>query len=78
MNYSQSVTCVISDDEIIHMDKQTPLSIQIRNKLNEKGIKFKDDGKISSIINEIPIPIGELRKWYDIEKRATYYKQIFI
>lgn len=65
----------ISDSEIINLNRTVPISVQVRQLLNNNGFKFEDDGKISSIINEDPKPLGKFTCWYDIESCTTHYRQ---
>ena len=69
------VSCEISDRELQAFDRGIPIFWQIRSRLNKAGFKFKDDRKISSILNEKPEPLGVLVHWYDVAKGITYFKQ---
>ena len=70
------VTCEITYQEIMDMTPPVPYAVQIRQRLNRAGFKFRDDRMFSSIINESPEPLGTMSSWEDVETRSTYYRQI--
>lgn len=70
------LTAEISDDEFLSLEGAVPLEIQIRQKLNKQGIKFKDDGRASAAINCSPEPLGTLTAWKDHDKRRTFFRQV--
>lgn len=53
-----------------------PINVQIRILLNANGFKFEDDGKLSSITNLNPKPLGELIVCRDFTSMYIHYKQI--
>jgi len=69
----------IDDDELYSsyssISISLPSEVQLRNLLNSKGMKFKDDGKPSSIINRNPIPLGVVKVDRDYKTMSTHYKQ---
>ena len=52
-----------------------PVTVQLRQKLNNAGFKFADDGELSVATNVKPEPLGEFSSWYDISSQTTHYKQ---
>jgi len=52
-----------------------PMEVELRMELNKQGIKFKDDGKVSAIINKSPEPLGVLRINRDYKAMSTVYEQ---
>jgi hypothetical protein len=66
---------VVYDYEICEMTGPIPLSVQIRMLLEKRGIRFDDDGKLSSVINESPNPLGEIIVDRCVENGSTTYKQ---
>lgn len=70
------VKCSISDQQKEEMGSiNIPLIVQIRMILNQSGFKFIDDRKLSSIMNEKPVPLGTFSYWYDKKNLTTHYKQ---
>lgn len=66
----------ISAFELMDLSGPVPMAVQLRQKLNDAGFKFTDDGKFSSITNEKPVPLGEFISWHDVSSHTTHYKQI--
>jgi len=66
----------ISDKELIEMSQKVPLSVQIRMKLETAGFKFEDSGKLISIINDNPKPLGIFTQWQDHSCAKTWFKQV--
>jgi hypothetical protein len=66
----------ISDFELMDMTGIVPMAVQLRQKLNKAGFRFKDDNSLSSVVNENPEPLGEFVSWHDIQNQTTHYKQI--
>lgn len=57
------VTATITREEMTELgSRQTPVPfvVRLRLLLNEKGIRFADDGKLSQIANVSPVPLGQL------------------
>jgi len=73
---SEYVECEIPYNDIIDMCPPIPFAIQIRQRLNREGFKFKDDGQLSAIINERPEPLGLMLSRQDYNTRSFHYKQI--
>ena len=69
------VQCEITKDELLSMNGIVPFAVQVRQKLNRHGFKFEDDGKLSSIINMNPKPIGEMVMWEDYKTGSIHYRQ---
>lgn len=77
MNNSQEIhEAFIPDEFIICADVRFPLNVLIRCKLNELGFKFEDDGKLSCIMNENPIPLGKLTYYRDPSRLGYAYRQV--
>ncbi len=66
---------IIYDDDLID-NSSTPLVVRVRLELEKQGMVFEDTGKLSSISNEYPIPLGTIITHKDFDRRATLYKQI--
>lgn len=53
-----------------------PITVQVRMVLEDLGMKFEDSGKLSSIINENPTPLGIVTSWEQPDKPYTrFYTQ---
>ena len=70
------VMCEITRNEILNMKPPVPYAVQVRNKLNKAGFKFVDDGKVSAVINENPVPLGTISSWTDYETGSVHYQQV--
>ena len=55
--------------------KGKPQEVELRDYLNKEGFKFKDDGKLSSVTNLNPEPLGEMKVEKDLKKRTTTFTQ---
>ena len=74
----QYVAYNLTQEQIMKMEVEpVPVAVQVRNLLNLHGFKFKDDGKLCSIVNETPEPVSELHIWRDEDTLITHFKQIF-
>jgi hypothetical protein len=66
----------LSDEKIMDLSGPVPIAIQLRMILNNAGFKFMDDYKLSSVIDEKPIPLGKMTSYYDANRAVTKYKQV--
>lgn len=56
-----------------------PCAIRMRLALPKMGMKFIDDGKVSLIVNENPIPRGEVVAWEELDQPdIRFYKQTIV
>ena len=67
----------IPDFDLMCLCGSVPVAVQLRQKLNNAGFKFADDGKFSAVLNETPEPLGEFLIWHDVSSQTTHCKQIF-
>lgn len=45
-----------------------PLAVRMRMALNKMGMKFIDDGKLSVVWNENPVPLGKVTVYEEFSK----------
>jgi hypothetical protein len=69
------VRAEVCDSDLLDFEVRVPFKVSLRLLLNKKGIKFADDGKLSSIANEYPTPLGTLEWYHNYETQITHYKQ---
>lgn len=72
---SDIMTHVVRDTELMDLNPVVPIEVQIRQRLNSAGFRFEDDGKLSSIINRNPKPLGKFKVEYDMCSEETRYTQ---
>jgi len=53
-----------------------PMAVQARMFLNSQGMKFKDDGMPSAIVNEQPEPLGYCKWWDELGTDERVYIQV--
>ena len=77
------VHAIIRDREMAELGRKvhtmfvcTPMQVLVRLKLNDLGIKFIGDDRLSAMFDENPVPLGTLRTWYDCENCETHYEQL--
>lgn len=55
---------------------RVPMTVRIKLRLSELGMKFADDGKLSFILDREPKPLGIVECWTDPEfPTYKYYRQ---
>lgn len=77
------VHAIIKDREMAELGRRvynpfvcTPLQVLLRLRLNELGIQFVGDDRLSSLFETEPVPLGNLRTWYDVKNQETHFEQL--
>jgi hypothetical protein len=72
----ERIEVTITDAEMMAMKPPIPFTIQMRLLAEKRGMRFLDSGKISAVMNENPIPLGEVIWRDDFETNNRMIVQI--
>lgn len=78
MSRLKIIEAQISPDDVLEFNSNVPFNVQYRLLLGKRGIRFADDGYLSSATNENPKPLGKIEKWLDPKTNVTHYKQTIL
>ena len=63
-------------EEFLQEYSLIPRVIRMRMELERQGMKFEDSGKLSSMMNEEPKPLGKVVRWENLGDGSIHFKQI--